>query len=99
MLDTITQGIAILQILLQYLFLSPVNFLLTFISPIVFHLIHPKYIWLSILLTVIIELMIKWGEFNAYESRGLMIFFTLLQIAVMAVFIWMLKSIGAKTKK
>ena len=45
------------------------------------------------------ELIINWDNFMYYESRGLMILFTLAQVAVMTVFILLLKYIGAKTKR
>lgn len=89
-------GIA--QMIIQYL-LSPVVFLLTFILPIVFYFVNRRYVWCSILLTVLIELIINWGNFNYYESRGLMILVTLVQIAVMAIIILILKAVASKRKK
>lgn len=88
-------GIA--QMIIQYL-LSPVVFLLTFILPIVFYFVNRRYVWCSILLTVLIELIINWGNFNYYESRGLMILVTLVQIAVMAIIILILKAVASKRK-
>lgn len=89
-------GIA--QMIIQYL-LSPVVFLLTFILPIVFYFVNRRYVWCSILLTVLIELIINWGNFNYYESRGLMILVTLVQIAVMAIIILILKAVASKRKR
>ena len=97
MSDTMIQAITIMQLIMQYLLL-PASFLLTFILPIAFYIIKRRYLWFSIPLMVIIELIINWDNFMYYESRGLMILFTLAQVAVMAVFILLLKYIGAKTK-
>jgi len=97
-LDTIVQATTIIQLIIQYLLL-PRNLLVTFILPTVFYFINRKYIWFSIPLTILIELIVNWGNFTYYESRGIMIFFTLVQIAVMAIFIQILKCIDAKRKK
>ena len=98
MSDTMIQVIAIMQLIVQYLLL-PASFLLTFILPVAVYVIKRRYLWFSIPLTVIMELIINWGNFMYYESRGLMILFTLAQAAVMAVFILVLKYIGVKTKR
>ena len=98
MSDTMIQAITIMQLIMQYLLL-PASFLLTFILPVAVYVINRRYLWFSIPLTVIMELIINWGNFMYYESRGLMILFTLAQAAVMAVFILVLKYIGVKTKK
>ena len=98
MSDTMIQVITIMQLIMQYLLL-PASFLLTFILPVAFYIIKRRYLWFSIPLTVIMELIINWDNFMYYESRGLMILFTLAQAAVMAVFILLLKYIGAKTKR
>ena len=96
--DTMIQVITITQLIMQYLLL-PASFLLTFILPVAVYVINRRYLWFSIPLTVILELFINWDNFMYYESRGLMILFTLAQAAVMAVFIQLLKYIGAKTKR
>ena len=96
--DTMIQVITITQLIMQYLLL-PASFLLTFILPVAVYVINRRYLWFSIPLTVILELFINWDNFMYYESRGLMILFTLAQVAVMTVFILLLKYIGAKTKK
>lgn len=98
MSDTMIQVITIMQFIMQYL-LMPASFLLTFILPIAFYIIKRRYLWFSIPLTVIMELIINWDNFMYYESRGIVILFTLVQVAVMAVFILLLKYIGAKTKR
>ena len=89
---------AIIPYTLQYL-LSPVVFLLTFILPVVSYFINRRYVWFSILLTVIVEVIINWGNFCYYESRGLMILVTFVQIAVMAILILILKAVGPKIKR
>ena len=88
---------AIIPYTLQYL-LSPVVFLLTFILPVVFYFIGSRYVWFSILLAVTVEVIINWVNFCYYESRGLMILFTFVQIAVMAILILILKAIGSKAE-
>ena len=98
MSDTMIQVITITQFIMQYLLL-PASFLLTFILPVAVYVINRRYIWASIPLTVILELFINWDNFMYYESRGIVILFTLAQAAVMAVFILLLKYIGAKTKR
>lgn len=87
-----------LAIMIQY-FLSPIIFLLTFILPVAFYFINRRYVWFSILLTVIVELIINWGNFCYYESRGLMLLFTFVQIALMAITILILKAIGYMRKR
>lgn len=87
-----------LAVIFQYLF-SPVIFLLTFILPVVFYFINRRNIWFSILLTVIVELIINWENLCYYESRGLVIFLTFVQVVVMAIIILILKVVGAKRKR
>lgn len=98
MSDTMIQVITITQLIMQYLLL-PASFLLTFILPVAVYVINRRYLWFSIPLTVILELFINWDNFMYYESRGIVILFTLAQAAVMTVFILLLKYIGAKTKR
>ena len=50
------------------------------------------------LLAVTVEVIINWVNFCYYESRGLMILFTFVQIAVMAILILILKAIGSKAE-
>ena len=86
-----------LAVIIQYL-LSPIVFPLTFILPVVFYFINRRYVWFSILLAVTVEVIINWVNFCYYESRGLMILFTFVQIAVMAILILILKAIGSKAE-
>ena len=90
-------GVILIKIFVQYL-LTPIPFLLTFVTPILFFLISRKYVWLSIPLTVLVELLVNWGNFTYYESRGLMILVTLFQLAIMAVVIILLRSAFTKKK-
>ncbi len=76
----------------------PIPFLLTFVVPILFFLISRKYVWLSIPLTVLVELLVNWRNFTYYESRGLMISVTLFQLVVMAIVIILLKTVLSKKK-
>ena len=87
-----------LTVMVQYL-LSPVVFLLTFILPVVFYFVSRKYVWWSILLAILAELILNWDNFLYYESRGLMIVFTFVQIAVMAIVILLLKAVALKLEK
>ena len=92
MSDAMVQAVTIIGLIIQYL-LRPENFMLTFLLPAAVFLIRRSAVWLSIPLTGVIVLMARWGEFTYYESRGLMILFTASQLAVMALFILILKSI------
>lgn len=87
-----------LSVIIQYL-LSPVVFLLTFILPVVFYFVNRRYVWCSILLAVLVGLIINWGNFNYYESRGLMILVTLVQVAVMVIIILILKAVAPKRQR
>ena len=87
-----------LCVIIQYL-LSPVVFLLTLILPVVFYFVNRRYVWCSILLAVLVGLIINWGNFNYYESRGLMILVTLVQVAVMAIIILILRAVTPKRQK
>lgn len=87
-----------LCVIIQYL-LSPVVFLLTFILPVVFYFVNRRYVWCSILLAVLVGLIINWGNFNYYESRGLMILVTLVQVAVMDIIILILRAVTPKRQK
>lgn len=90
-------GVILIKKFVQYL-LTPIPFLLTFVTPILFFLISRKYVWLSIPLTVLVELLVNWRNFTYYESRGLMISVTLFQLAIMAVVIILLRSAFTKKK-
>lgn len=90
-------GVILIKIIVQYL-LTPIPFLLTFVTPILFFLISRKYVWLSIPLTVLVELLVNWRNFTYYESRGLMISVTLFQLVVMAIVIILLKAVLSKKK-
>lgn len=82
----------------QYL-LMPIPFVLTILPPIVFFLINRKYVWFSLLLTAVVEVIINWNEFCYYESRGLAIIFTSVQNAVMAIIILILGLVIPKKKQ
>lgn len=69
------------------------------IFPVVFYFVKRRFIWLSIILAVVLDLVLYWPEFNYYESRGILTYVTFAQIAVMAVMILTLKWIDAKIKK
>ena len=90
-------GVILIKIIVQYL-LTPIPFLLTFVTPILFFLISRKYVWLSIPLTAFVELLVNWRNFTYYESRGLMISVTLFQLVVMAIVIILLKTVLSKKK-
>ena len=55
-------GVILIKKFVQYL-LTPIPFLLTFVTPILFFLISRKYVWLSIPLTVLVELLVNWRNF------------------------------------
>ena len=91
-------GIIMLRVIVQYL-LSPIVFPLTFILPVVFFFVNRRYVWFSILVTLLVEIIINWGSVCYYESRGLMIFVTLIQVAVMSIIILILKAVALKRKR
>lgn len=87
-----------LSVIVQYL-LSPIVFPLTFLLPAVCFFVSRRYVWFSILLTVLVEILINWDNFYYYESRGLMIFVTVIQIIVMTILILILKAVDLKRKR
>lgn len=87
-----------LAVIVQYLFL-PIVFVLTVILPVVWYFVNRKYVWFSVPLAVLVELIINWDNLMYYESRGLMILFTAVQIAVMAGIILILKAVIPKRKQ
>ena len=87
--------ISLVKLCVEYL-LIPRNILLTFLLPAAVYFINSRYVWFSILLTVLIEVIINWGNFTYYESQGLMLVFTAVQVLVMAVFIVLLKRLGGR---
>ena len=87
-----------LSVIVQYL-LSPIVFPLTFLLPAVSFFVSRRYVWFSILLTVLVEILINWDNFCYYESRGLMIFVTVIQIIVMTILILILKAVDLKRKR
>lgn len=89
---------ALIRLFVQYL-LQPISLVLTFFLPIAIYFINRKFIWFSILLVILVELIINWGNFCYYKSRGIMILFTLGQIAVMAIIILILGAVAFKRKR
>ena len=67
--------------------------------PVAFYAVKRKFIWWSIAVAVVLDLICYLPEFLYYESRGLFIVFTLMQLAVMAVIILVLKWVGKKGHK
>ena len=84
------------MILLAPIILYPV---LAVLLPVILYFIKRKFIWLSLILTVIIDGIVYWDEFSYYEARPLMIIFTLAQLVVMVIVILVLKTVVPKTKK
>ena len=66
-LSTVT---ALAKLFGQYL-LQPIPFTLTFLLPLLFRLIARKYIWLTLPLTALAEVLLNWDSFCYYEARGL----------------------------
>ena len=75
-LSTVT---ALAKLFGQYL-LQPIPFTLTFLLPLLFRLIARKYIWLTLPLTALTEVLLNWDSFCYYEARGLALLFTLTQL-------------------
>ncbi len=80
----------------MYLVPAIVYPVLVMLLPVVFYLLKPKYAWYGIPCAVILEVIAYWRDFSYYESRGLMILFTVAQIIVMFVVLWLLKRINRK---
>lgn len=72
---------------------------LAVLLPVAFYFIKRKYIWFSLILAVIVDVIVYWNDFSYYEARPIMIFFTFVQIAVMAIIILILKTVAAKREK
>jgi|GEM_PF-6071641 len=54
----------------------------------------PKYIWLTIVICPIVDFLSLYDYFMYYESKGLMIVFTVLQalvVSILAAVIWKLR--------
>ena len=79
----------------QYL-LQPIPFTLTFLLPL--RLIARKYIWLSLPLATLAEVLLNWDSFCYYEARSLALLFTLTQLAAMAVFVWILQAAAKNSR-
>lgn len=67
--------------------------------PVALYFVKRKYIWLSLILAAVVEVIVYWSDFSYYEARPLMIIFTLVQLAVMAIIILILKNAVPKMKK
>lgn len=95
-LSTVT---ALAKLFGQYL-LQPIPFTLTFLLPLplLFRLIARKYIWLSLPLATLAEVLLNWDSFCYYEARSLALLFTLTQLAVMAVFVWILQAAAKNSR-
>ena len=91
---TLSTAAALAKLFGQYL-LQPIPFTLTFLLPLLFRLIARKYIWLTLPLTALAEVLLNWDSFCYYEARGLALLFTLTQLAAMAVFVWILQAAGS----
>ena len=94
-LSTVT---ALAKLFGQYL-LQPIPFTLTFLLPLLFRLIARKYIWLSLPLATLAEVLLNWDSFCYYEARGLALLFTLTQLAAMAVFVWILQAAAKNSRE
>ena len=93
-LSTVT---ALARLFGQYL-LQPIPFALTFLLPLLFRLIARKYIWLTLPLATLAEVLLNWDSFCYYEARGLALLFTLTQLAAMAVFVWILQAAAKNSR-
>ena len=72
---------------------------LTIVLPIIFRLINRKLTWTSILCAITIELIMYWDHFSYYESRGLTIYATIIQVVIMVIITIILNLIGKKVNK
>lgn len=60
------------------------------VLPVAFWLVDRRLAWLSVPFAVLLDLVSFWPEYCYYESRGLFLYATLAQLAVMAVIILVL---------
>ena len=67
---TLSTAAALAKLFGQYL-LQPIPFTLTFLLPLLFRLIARKYIWLSLPLATLAEVLLNWDSFCYYEARSL----------------------------
>lgn len=72
---------------------------LTVLLPVIFRLINRKFTWLSIICAAIMEIIMYWDHFCYYESRGLMMYMTLIQIVIMSIIAASLNLIGKKKER
>lgn len=76
-----------------------IGFVITaIVFPVVFYIVKPTFVWLSIGLAIVVDLLICWSEFSYYESRGLFIWVIFVQIIIMAIIILALKLVNTKRK-
>lgn len=94
---TLSTAAALAKLFGQYL-LQPIPFTLTFLLPLLFRLIARKYIWLTLPLATLAEVLLNWDSFCYYEARGLALLFTLTQLAAMAVFVWILQAAAKNSR-
>lgn len=66
------------------------------VLPIVIFFVKRRFSWLSMALAVMIDLAIYWPEFSYYESRGIFICATFVQLVIMAIIILALNLVVAK---
>ena len=68
------------------------------VFPVVFYIVKPRFVWLSIGMAIMVDLLVCWSEFSYYESRGLFIGAIFVQIIIMAIIILALKLVDIKRK-
>lgn len=66
------------------------------VLPTVIFFVKRRFSWLSMALAVVIDLAIYWPEFSYYESRGIFICATFVQLVIMAIIILALNLVVAK---
>ena len=67
--------------------------------PVIFYFAWRRLIWFCPALAAVLDLVIFWSEFDYYESRGLFLYITLLQILAIAIIILILKFVAARIKR
>ena len=72
---------------------------LAIVLPVIFRLINRKLTWVSILCAVAVELIMYWDHFCYYETRGLTIYFTIIQVVIMVIITIILNLVGKKANK
>ncbi|MBE6957166.1 MAG: hypothetical protein E7450_06905 [Ruminococcaceae bacterium] len=66
------------------------------VLPIAFHNVTRRFAWLSVPFAAVLDLVLYWPDFSYYESRGLFVLAALVQLAVIAGVVLLLKFVDKR---